>query len=105
MASDQLELIDDCYHKAEEGEPKFTLLARDPLAPFMVALWAAMRAGDIGSALSIFSDMNSDAGYKYTKEPSDANKVNSASFIAVEMNEWREAKGMENFGLHVVKIR
>lgn len=99
----QLELIDDCYHKAEEGEPKFTLLARDPLAPFMVALWAAMRAGDTGSALSIFADMNSDPGHQYSRNPSAPTKINGASDIAVQMNDWRKAKGMEQFGLHVVR--
>ncbi len=31
----------DCYHKAEQGEPLFTLLARDPVAPALVDGWAA----------------------------------------------------------------
>lgn len=30
----------DCYSKAEPDEPLFTLLARDPIAPLLVALWA-----------------------------------------------------------------
>lgn len=33
----------DCYAKAEPHEPMFTLLARDPLAPMLVELWASMR--------------------------------------------------------------
>lgn len=33
----------DCYDKAEDDEPIFTLLARDPLAPSLVRLWAGFR--------------------------------------------------------------
>lgn len=31
----------DCYDKAEPGEPVFTLLARDPIAPALIDAWAA----------------------------------------------------------------
>ncbi len=33
----------DCYEKAAPDEPMFTLLARDPLAPMLVRLWADLR--------------------------------------------------------------
>lgn len=33
----------DCFANAEPDEPMFVLLARDPLAPLLVRLWAAMR--------------------------------------------------------------
>lgn len=33
----------DCYADAKSDEPLFTLLARDPLAPILVSLWAALR--------------------------------------------------------------
>lgn len=33
----------DCYLKAEPEEPLFTLLGRDPTAPFVVIFWAKMR--------------------------------------------------------------
>jgi hypothetical protein len=32
-----------CYDKAEPDEPMFTLLARDPLAPSLVRMWAAQQ--------------------------------------------------------------
>jgi len=32
--------IYDCYSKAKSDEPMFVLLARDPLAPSLVRLWA-----------------------------------------------------------------
>lgn len=33
----------DCYAKAEDDEPMFTLLARDPQASGLVRQWAAQR--------------------------------------------------------------
>ena len=35
----------DCYAKAEPDEPMFVLLARDPLAPILVRLWADLTVG------------------------------------------------------------
>ncbi len=34
----------DCYTDAAPDEPMFVLLARDPLAPMLVDLWANLRA-------------------------------------------------------------
>lgn len=105
----QLEL--DCYHKAEEGEPKFTLLARDPLAPHMVALWAALRKGDTASAVVLFGDMVADPAYEYRNQlikfgelPEAAkDKIASASAIAKEMNEWRAETGKPFYEIHTVR--
>lgn len=33
----------DCYAKAAPDEPMFVLLARDPIAPILVTIWAYMR--------------------------------------------------------------
>ena len=33
----------DCYEAADPDEPMFVLLARDPLAPALVELWATLR--------------------------------------------------------------
>lgn len=33
----------DCYAKAESDEPVFVLLGRDPDAPMLIRLWAAIR--------------------------------------------------------------
>jgi len=38
----------DCYENAEPDEPMFILLARDPLAPLLVELWADVRAVLVG---------------------------------------------------------
>lgn len=103
MAEEQLEL--DCYHKAEDGEPKFTLLARDPLAPYLVALWAALRVGDTASAVSIHADMIVDPAHKYRVDKSSRSspeKIASACNISREMVKWREEKGLEAFEVHNV---
>ncbi len=84
----QLELIDDCYHKAEPGEPKFTLLARDPLAANLVAIWAYIRAGNVIAATREFGNMIDKQGQKYIDNPSDENKTISAHDIADEMSYW-----------------
>lgn len=34
----------DCYANAEPDEPMFVLLARDPLAAYLVRIWASARA-------------------------------------------------------------
>lgn len=51
----------DCYAKAEPDEPMFVLLARDPLAPILVRLWADMtgskKQGKIREALECAADM------------------------------------------------
>jgi len=33
----------DCYDKAENDEPMFVLLARDPVAPILVRHWRQLR--------------------------------------------------------------
>lgn len=33
----------DCYENAKPDEPMFVLLGRDPVAAFLVALWAEIR--------------------------------------------------------------
>jgi hypothetical protein len=39
----------DCYHNAKPDEPMFVLLARDPMAPILVELWASLRAHAAGN--------------------------------------------------------
>lgn len=58
---------DGCFQKAEDDEPLFTLLARDPLAPDCVRMWA-----DHASALR-----------------KDPERIAEAYRVADEMEEWR----------------
>jgi len=57
----------DCYDKAEPDEPMFVLLARDPLAPVLVAQWA-----DLAEA-----------------QGTDQDKVLEALDCAAKMEQWR----------------
>lgn len=101
--NEQQTILPGLNSELEEGEPIFILRARDPLAPFMVAIWAALRKGDTASAVVLFGDIVADPAYKYRqgKNP-NPEKVTSASAKAKEMNFWREEKGLEWFNLHVV---
>jgi hypothetical protein len=88
---EQLEL--DCYHKAEPDEPKFTLLARDPLSPWLVEMWAAMRRGDLVSSTLAFAGMVDTCAMKYENyEGVGATKINSAEQIAVDIRNFRIAR-------------
>lgn len=44
----------DCYHNAEPDEPMFVLLARDPMAPILVSLWADLREHAAGNPSKVF---------------------------------------------------
>ncbi len=61
----------DCYANAAPDEPMFVLLARDPLAPILVELWASLREHAAGN-------------------PS---KVAEARSCAVAMCAWRVGRG------------
>lgn len=72
----------DCYKAAESDEPMFILLARDPLAPILVDLWASLRyeAGCI----------TPDAICSKHKA-----KVNEARKVADEMRAFRRIKNAQ----------
>lgn len=63
----------DCYNAAEDDEPMFVLLARDPHAPFLVELWATFRelhAGNpskVAEARKCANDMRSWSTKKDTE--------------------------------------
>lgn len=63
----------DCYVRAEPDEPMFVLLARDPLAPMLVRLWADLRSHLAGN-------------------PS---KVSEARECAANMDSWRDTRNKE----------
>jgi uncharacterized membrane-anchored protein len=81
----------DCYSAAGDDEPLFTLLARDPTAPHLVGLWAALRAGNITDARQIFGQMLFDPNVraKGRDEPISEAKRAEAINCADEMRKWR----------------
>ncbi len=54
--------LHDCYNKAEDDEPMFVLLARDPVAPMVIKLWA-----DLRTYLGI-DNLNTNEGHAKLKE-------------------------------------
>ena len=75
----------DCYLKAIPGEPRFTLLARDPSAPIAIHAWVKERRTHL-----IKNSDNIDP----KEEKEEFRKLQEADEIANEMIEWR----MENEG-------
>lgn len=76
----------DCYAKAEDDEPMFTLLARDPLAARLVRQWADQRdqrfwCGNEAGAVPMHVD----------EVVSHVRKVDEARECADAMDAWREA--------------
>lgn len=92
--TEQLDL-QDCYFKAEKDEPKFTLIARDPLAPWLVDMWVAMRRGDLNGALLSFAAMSDVCIRRYEIEPTDMDKLESADEIAINMRSYRLVKNLK----------
>ena len=85
----------DGYAKAGPDEPLFTLLARDPLAPFLVSIWSSLRYGDQEAAQAKFAAMLERAAPLYSVSP-DITKADEALACAMAMFEW--AKHQVNGG-------
>lgn len=76
----------DCHAKAEDDEPLFTLLGRDPLGHALVELWAHLRARDISSAVFCFGYLVAQTA-KLAFENNTA-KVEEAFQCADDMRVW-----------------
>ena len=61
----------DCYDKAEDDEPMFVLLARDPYAPTLVRIWADTERR-FGSASKALEAQNCAAAMEAWREERDA---------------------------------
>jgi hypothetical protein len=96
----------DCYANAEPDEPMFILLARDPLAPILVRLWAELRAAAsleddsamIEEAMELADDMND---WRYTNRPGKRLVLNfrealgnQAGFLGNEAEDVNETPGV-----------
>ncbi|HEY0626712.1 MAG TPA: hypothetical protein VGD10_08250 [Allosphingosinicella sp.] len=83
----------DCLSAALPDEPMFILLARDPLAAFLVDLWASCRAADEAAARAASGMAIGTARRLYAGAP-EAEKAEEAFACANEMRTWR----LENDG-------
>lgn len=87
----------DCYANAEPDEPMFVLLARDPLAPQLVRIWAKMRAGRLSALTDMFMLISAAREQNYAARPNAA-KVTEAEVCASDMERWREARITKQLG-------
>jgi hypothetical protein len=78
----------DCHADALIDEPLFTLLARDPLAPGLVAIWAAIRIGDWPGAERQLAELINANVLAYAMRPEFA-KAEEAMICALDMKDWR----------------
>jgi hypothetical protein len=62
----------DCYEAAGPDEPMFILLARDPLAPILVDLWASLRAHTAGNPSKVAEARACAASMRDWKRAADA---------------------------------
>jgi hypothetical protein len=83
----------DCYQKAEDGEPKFTLLGRDPVAAGLIRIWAAVRSGNIDDALHNLNELNRKVVPNYQDNPTSSEQIDNALDIADQMDAFRAMKG------------
>lgn len=73
---------------SDQDEPRFTLLASDPLAPFLVSIWSSLRYGDLAAADVKFGAMLERAAGHYVVEP-DVERASEALDCAMAMFAWR----------------
>lgn len=85
----------DCYAAADIDEPMFVLLGRDPLAPAMVRIWAAIRGGQYISANRYMAEAFSDHANDWDniKDDKDPKQIEARS-CAVAMDDWRKAMAL-----------
>jgi hypothetical protein len=81
----------DCYANAGPNEQLFTLREHDPLAPFLISIWASIRMGDTEAAGVKFNTMIHKVAPRYCAEP-DAEKASDALQIAMAMFHAQRAK-------------
>jgi hypothetical protein len=84
----------DCMAAALPDEEYMVFLARDPLAPWILAIWASARVGNFAAAMKNFELMFSDGLLEHYKRHPDEAKSVEAIAIAERMRVWREANLM-----------
>ena len=80
----------DCHEAALDDEPRFALLARDPLAGFLVSIWSSMRFGDLEAVDAKCDTMMRRLGPDYEISP-DVAAGSEAIECAMAMFAWRTA--------------
>ena len=79
----------DPIARQHDGEPRFALMARDPIAPGLTRLWAALRARKTWAVSSIVKNLVVEAGKLPWRPDADPQHAISAQAIANEMDIWQ----------------
>lgn len=87
----------DCHAKAADDEPLFTLRAKDPIAPWFVRMWRAVRAGNALDAMAylvraLIVWRREVAIGRRTNLPYDSDKSQEAHKVSDEMESWFNGK-------------
>lgn len=83
----------DAYSKAEDEEPVFTLLGRDPVAPSLIEAWAYLRSGQVGAAEIAFKAATDASSFIDAQMPGEA-QIRSAFEVAEECRKWLRKKAV-----------
>lgn len=78
----------DCFANAGPDEEMFILLARDPVAPYLVEIWAALRSGDLFLARRLLAMCYE----RMDRKPTPPDQLMEAMQCATRMHQWRIAK-------------
>lgn len=79
----------DCLAKAEDDEPIFVLLARDPIGAELVALWAMLNDQKFAHAAVLFGALCKRCLFS---GPANLDKTAAANAVSVDMAVWRQEK-------------
>jgi len=86
----------DCYAKAADDEPIFTLRANDPVAEFFVAAWVAIYAGDVGGAVKMMVDASEQHKEQGKLLDRLSPKSVEAQQVSMAMRTWRIGQYIES---------
>lgn len=78
----------DCYAKAADDEPIFTLRAKDPIAPYLVEIWVASRKGRWDECVAILGRAVADAAVQARVSSDNYDKLQEADAVADSMRAW-----------------
>jgi hypothetical protein len=79
----------DCLAKAEDDEPIFVLLARDPIGAEMVALWSMLNQQKFAHAVVLLAAMCKRCLFSGPAKPE---KTANADVVSIDMAVWRQNK-------------
>jgi len=77
--------------KAEPDEPIFTLRGKDPVAPYLINIWAATRLGHFDKAVGILTAASQDPAVLERVSNDMHDKIVEALTCAIEMRAWRHS--------------